>query len=1651
MLNCPGCEIRVTGQDLLAGVCSHCGKNLAGKGNSSFIVPTSKPLPASDSDNLTPGDAQNSDHAEAKLQIRIADGEAPSDEDSSEFESNPAQVRDTGVLDDSSEPEESGNVITSMSDSVSSPEHDEPIQTASEDVEQVSGELVQRTVDITQTYHDAESHQTLVIKTRMLVQSNDGATESVEGDKPEYELIGVLGVGGMGIVYDARQTSIDRNVALKMIKGDVVENDKRNAKFLAEAVVTGDLDHPNIVPIYDVGTNSDGQLFYSMKKVQGTPWMDVIKSKSLAENLEILMRTADAVGFAHARGIVHRDLKPENIMLGEFGEVLLMDWGLAYPLKGYRKSKNVATSKSMGGTPAYMAPEMATGPIEKIGTTSDVYLLGAILYEIVTGKPPHPGKTAMKCLVAAARNQIIPTEKTGELVDIAIKAMATEPQDRYQNVKDFQSAIRDYQSHAESILLTVRADDDLNEARQSEDYQKYSRSLFGFQEAFQLWSGNKRAEAGISDTKLAYAESAKRKGDYDLGLSLLDESEPGHANLRRDLNKARKERVTRQKRIYFLKRAAIGLTVAVLVVVTGAALWIRKEQQKAIAEAIRATNAEKIALSEKARAEVAADKEKTAKLAAIAAEQEAISQKLKAEESQKLEEKAKNAAIAAEEQAIVEQKKAETAKQKEEYEAYISKIGLAASQIDKNAFDVAREVLVTCKPDLRHWEWGRLMHLCSQSTRVFDAHSPLEAIDMDLGGNRFAAGGWNGTATIWNRQTGQVLCSLKHGGEYVNAVAFSPDGRFLATGGNDSDGFIQIWDIEKAQRVRTIKGHADEVLSLAYSKDGKRLLSSSYDRTARLWDTATGREIRKFVGHTWWVWSAAFSTDEQRVITAGHDGTSIVWDVETDKRSPPFMGHRGPVFCAVFSPDGRRAVTAGYDRRILSWNPDDVKPFDIKHVIDGSAAPLTNTRVFEGHSDAIRSIKFSADGSLLLSASFDNTIRIWMYESNQLLKTFRGHGGRVKAATFEPDGRSVLSAAHDNTVREWSIADYEEIRTLRGRSLEGHSDAVLAATYSRDQSQIVTASRDRTARTWDAKTGEPGLTFAEGHSFLASSAIFFPDGRRLLTAAVDNTARIWDVTTGGQIQRLPRSGRSAAVALSHNANLIATGADDKSAQLWDATTGNRLKKFEGHLAEVTSVAFAPDDRTLATGDSKGHVKIWSIDDERVIAKVDVHTRRVSAIVFLSDGSRLLTASGDNTVGQWDIATGRELTDRILKHPDGLLTMQSIPGKNAIVTSCSDRMVRVWDVDEAAVKMEFGPFESEVFSISISTDGRRMLTANSQERTVRLWDLETGNEVQTQQPDGSLGAIVDLKRHGGQLWSTAFVPETEDVLTVGGSDVRLWDSKTGRPKLSFNQHGTVASARFSPDGELIVTSSWDNTAKIWNSKTGRVIRKLENGHSGFVNSAVFSPDGQFVLTASDDTSAKLWTVASGDVVRTFEGHQDRIRSASFSPNGEFIITTSNDKTARLWRTESGELIREFIGHDWAVVSADFSADGKWVVTGSEDTTARVWEVESGKTLLTLSGHTASITSVCFSPDMLRIVTGSQDQVAKLWDSKSGKEILTLSRHSEEVTSVAFSPDGRQVLTGSRDGTAVIWLSSDWNRRDDVALRNGTSQTDAPQKK
>lgn len=379
----------------------------------------------------------------------------------------------------------------------------------------------------------------------------------------DYEAINLLGEGGMGMVYAARQTCIDRTIAIKMLHPGKAADPYARAKFMKEASVTGELDHPNIVPVHELAEDASGSLFYVMKNVQGHPWSEKLASLSLEENLDILNRVADAVAFAHSRGILHRDLKPENIMLGGFGEVLVMDWGLAVPTDEEGGARDIARYGALAGTPAYMAPEMAAGDGAQISVRSDVYLLGAMLYQILTGRPPHTGEDVKSCLLHAAQNSIVPTDVDDRLVQIARRAMAGDPARRYDSVPLFQEALRDCRAHAESVHLCQRAREMLADAERAQDYQGFSKSLFAFQEALAMWAGNAEAATGALEASYAYATHAHQRGDLDLAASLLDPAWADHQALLVRIQEDQRRRALRTGRLRTLKTGAALLVAAV--------------------------------------------------------------------------------------------------------------------------------------------------------------------------------------------------------------------------------------------------------------------------------------------------------------------------------------------------------------------------------------------------------------------------------------------------------------------------------------------------------------------------------------------------------------------------------------------------------------------------------------------------------------------------------------------------------------------------------------------------------------------------------------------------------------------------------------------------------------------------------------------------------------------------------------------------------------------------------------------------------------------------------------------------------------------------------------------------------------------------------
>ena len=641
-----------------------------------------------------------------------------------------------------------------------------------------------------------------------------------------------------------------------------------------------------------------------------------------------------------------------------------------------------------------------------------------------------------------------------------------------------------------------------------------------------------------------------------------------------------------------------------------------------------------------------------------------------------------------------------------------------------------------------------------------------------------------------------------------------------------------------------------------------------------------------------------------------------------------------------------------------------------------------------GHDSAIVSAVFSPDGQQVLTASYDETARVWDAATGKALGEPMKHENGLNSAQFSPDGRRVVTASADKTARVWDAATGKTL----GEPMK-HQGAVTSARFSPDGQLVVTASRDHTARVWDAATGKP-LGEPMKHENEILSAQFSPDGQRVVTASFDGTARVWDTATGKALgEPMKHEGEVYSAQFSPDGQRVVTASFDLRAnlgraQVWDAATGKALRESMKHESEVRSAQFSPDGLRVVTASFDGTARVWDAVTGKAISKPMKHRGFVSSAQFSPDGLRVVTASYDGTARVWDATTGEALGEP-MKHEDVILSAQFSPNGLRVVTASSDHTARVWDAATERALDEPMKHESGVNSAQFSPDGQRVVTA-SMDRTAQVWDAATGKAL-------------------------------------------------GKP---MKHQGDVTSAQFSPDGKRVVTASMDQTARVWDAVSGNALGEPMKHESG-LNSAQFSPDGKRVVTASRDHTARVWDAATGKALGEPMKHESGLNSAQFSPDGKRVLTASWDHTARVWDAATGKALGEPMKHQGGVNSAQFSPDGLRVVTASMDRTARVWDAATGKALGEPIKHEHEVYSAHFSPDGQRLVTASRDQTARVYDAATGKALGEPMKHRAlaRVSSAQFSPDGQRVLTASSDHTARVWdvpTTRKQDTRDDVLL-------------
>jgi WD40 repeat protein len=991
-----------------------------------------------------------------------------------------------------------------------------------------------------------------------------------------YEILGELGHGGMGVVYKARQVNLNRVVALKMILAGVYAGAQEVARFRIEGEAAARLEHPHIVHIYEVG-DQEGRPYCAMEfldggslaqKLTGTPQ----PVRVAAQFVETLAR---AVQYAHEHHVVHRDLKPANILLAGTHDLPLerclpkiADFGLAKQLNdgaagnaGAAPAYQTQTGEILG-TPSYMAPEQAEGKHREIGPAADIYALGAILYELLTGRPPFKGESTLDTLEQERTQEPLPPSRLQprlprDLSTICLKALAKAPGRRYAGAGALADDLRRYLDGRPIEARPVSAGEKLwRWCRRNPGVAGLAAAVVlllvigtGFS-TFWIAQANEQAKETAREKERAQDEQRKsflqayissmRLAQVYWDASLIE-------LLRETLDSQLPENTGEedlrgfewyywQRRCHSEWRTLRGQSVGVMSVA------FSPDGQRLASGSLDATvkvwdltngnvrrtltghsdGVTSVAFSPDSRYLASGSSDQTVKVWDVTRGQ------------------------------------------------MLQTLAGHTHQVTSVAYSPDGRHIVSGSHDLtvRVWDWasGKLVHKLTGHIKG------ISGVAVSADGQRVAGGGGK-KVIVWDLASGHEICAFASQSGDIQSVAFSPDGRHLGSG--HSDKMVHVWDLDGGDEPQVLRGHSRTVNSVTFSPDGQRIATASGDWTVKVWDVASGEALRTLAGHAWSFQSVAFSPDGRRLASASHDGMIKLWNEASGAEALTLKGYHVHIYSVAFSPDGRRLATGSEKRdepggEIRIWN----------------ATNGQTVLQLPGHSEAVNGVAFSPDGHFLASASDDKTVKVWDLTSAQA-RTFTGHLDKVWSAVFSPDGRSLASGSEDKTVILWDVASGRPLATLKGPI-----DRVNGVAFSPDGRRLATASWDYPVVIWDVTEAKP-LTFLEGHIDSVWSVAFSPDGRWLASAGNDRTIRLWDTTTAQLVRTLKgHTDAISGVAFSPDGKRLASAGWDQTVKIWDPVSGQETLTLKGHRDRVFSVAFSPDGERLASASWDGTVRIW---------------------------------------------------------------------------------------------------------------------------------------------------------------------------------------------------------------------------------------------------------------------------------------------------------------------------------------------------------------------------------------------------------------------------------------------------------------------------
>jgi eukaryotic-like serine/threonine-protein kinase len=1070
----------------------------------------------------------------------------------------------------------------------------------------------------------------------------------------DYELLEEIARGGMGVVYKARQVSLNRVVALKLILAGTYASEAAIQRFKAEAEAAASLDHPNILPIHEIGDH-EGHQFFSMKLVSGGNLGDTIgalktRPREAAALLETLAR---AVHFAHQRGILHRDLKPANVLIAEDGTLYVSDFGLAKKVGG---DDGGTRTGAVVGTPAYMAPEQARGA-KGLTIAVDVYSLGAILYEAITGRPPFRGDTVLDTLrlvtdTEPAHPQSVFPAADRDLSVLALKCLEKDPVRRYPSAEALADELKRW-LNGEPI-----------EARPATPIERTRK-----------WVRRNPLVAALAG--MAAVGVVGLLGFLVLALGLAAEAIQGQA----DAQKARNDAVEAQQ-------------------ATDAAKDLSDRRLYAAPTVLAQSALEQVQVRQARQALEAADPARRGwewgyLNWAVDTSRATVPDASGLKKAMRFSADGKHLFWASDE----------------------GLVRLDVARPDKTVYWTRDVELITVTsdaptphlavtPDLSCaavYKRTGLHILSGRSGEFIPLGPPRKApggLDYFKGAVAFSADGRHlysageRRLTCWTVPAGERVWEMALEFESATVVAVSPAEDRVAVGVADKR-FVHVIDVAKKAEAFHTAWDANDSAAAEFTPDGKYLVTHCSFQNPRFWEVATGKLVP--LEHTAsWASRYAVSRDGRVGVMGMSNGDVVTFDVATRKTRHLSRGHTNYVNAVAFSPDGTLVASAGRDRTVRIWG-----------VADGRLRDL-----FLGHDETVTTLAFSPDGKTLATGGGERAVKFWDLDGVRPTSQFPKDGYDVEAWHLMRDGRHLLLAQPQQKkpgpVDVWDVDAGRVVRTIvpPGDQTGG---GVTSLALAADERWLVTGTREGTVHLWDFKAGtqvwshvlrEPN-TYPEPGPPEVQTVALSPDGSRCAYGRPDGVVSIRDRKTGAEVwtasQEAPKGfdtfsphRRSSVRAVRFSPDgtrvLMRWWWHQSRFTLHDAATGRRLREpvdagREAYAAftpdgkavalstkgrvvvldlesgqevgsipqakTVSALAFAPDGRRLAMGLydrnwSDATIEVADVESGKVAFEARGHGSRVSALAYLPDGSRFVSGGFDNTVKVWAAGDGQEL-------------------------------------------------------------------------------------------------------------------------------------------------------------------------------------------------------------------------------------------------------------------------------------------------------------------------------------------------------------------------------------------------------------------------